>query len=174
MLTPACLLNRSRLDRYADGALSPRLKRSVEAHLGHCRDCLLRVERQIHLQGLVKSALPEPGEPDWTGFWPGIQARIRREPPRPMRDPWWVPLWRPFWGHPRLAVGGAVAAALALIFTLWPGRDGQVPVAWGAGQVVVQDVNTSDPERAVMVYSTPDQALTVIWLFPREAGNSES
>lgn len=67
-----------------------------------------------------------------------------------------------------------MVAALALTFTLWPGRDGQVPAAWGAGQVVVQDVNTSDPERAVMVYSTPDQALTVIWLFPSDAGSSES
>jgi hypothetical protein len=38
----------------------------------------------------------------------------------------------------------------------------------------VQDVNMSDPERAVMVYSTPDQGLTVIWLFPAEANSSES
>ncbi len=67
-----------------------------------------------------------------------------------------------------------MAAALALIFTLWPSRDGHVPAAWGAGQVVVQDVNTSDPERAVMVYSTPDQTLTVIWLFPPDTSNTES
>ncbi len=174
MLTPACLWNRSRLERYADGALSPRVKRSVEAHLARCGRCLLRVEGQMHLQGLVKSALPEPAEPDWAGFWPGVQARIVRDPPKAIRDPWWAPLWRPVWGHPRLAVSGAMVAALALIFTLWPGRGGQVPAVWAAGQVVVQDINTTDPERAVMVYSTPDQALTVIWLFPVEAGNSES
>jgi hypothetical protein len=54
-----------------------------------------------------------------------------------------------------------------------PGREGQVPLAF-AGPVVVQDVGTSDPERTVMVYSTPDQALTVIWLFPSEAASGGS
>ncbi len=68
-----------------------------------------------------------------------------------------------------------MAAVLAVALSLWPipSRDGQVPTVW-AGPVVVQDVGTPDPERTVMVYSTPDQALTVIWLFPVEAGSEES
>ncbi len=61
-----------------------------------------------------------------------------------------------------------MAAALAAVFSLWPGGEGNVPAAW-AGPVVVQDVGTPDPERAVMVYSTPDHGLTVIWLFPSDA-----
>jgi len=65
-----------------------------------------------------------------------------------------------------------MAAVLAVTLSLWPGQQVQVP-AW-AGPVVVQDVGTPDPERTVMVYSTPDQALTVIWLFPLEAGTEES
>jgi len=174
MLNPVCLWNRPRLERYADGALTPRLTRSVEAHVGSCEACLGRLDREVHLRSLVKSAIPEPGEPDWTGFWPGVQARLLREKPAPIRDdPWWVPLWRPFWGHPRLALGGGMAAVLAVTLSLWPGQEGQVPAAW-AGPVVVQDVGTPDPERTVMVYSTPDQALTVIWLFPLEAGTEES
>ena len=105
MLNPVCLWNRPRLERYADGALTPRLTRSVEAHVGSCEACLGRLDREVHLRSLVKSAIPEPGEPDWTGFWPGVQARLLREKPAPIRDdPWWVPLWRPFWGHPRLAL----------------------------------------------------------------------
>jgi putative zinc finger protein len=173
MLKPACLWNRTRLERYADGALGPRLTRSVKGHLDQCEDCLHLVEYQVQLGGLVKSALPEPADPDWAGFWPGIQAHIQRDEPKPMRDPWWVPLWKPFWGHPRLALGGVMVAVVAVALSLWPfqGPDGQA--AW-AGPVVVQDVGTSDPGRGVMVYSSPDQALTVIWLFPAEAGTEES
>ena len=171
----ACLWNRSRLERYADGALNPSVTRSVEAHLGRCHGCLQRVERLVQLEALVRSAVPEPAEPDWRGFWAGIQARIASEEPTPIRDPWWIPFWKPFWGHPRLAMGGAMAVMLAAILLLWPlpGREGQVPLAL-AGPVVVQDVGTSDPERTVMVYSTPDQALTVIWLFPSEAASGGS
>jgi hypothetical protein len=60
-----------------------------------------------------------------------------------------------------------MAVALALAFSLWPGGEGQMPAAW-AEPVVVQDVGTTDPDRSVMVYSTPDHALTVIWLFNPE------
>jgi len=31
--------------------------------------------------------------------------------------------------------------------------------------VQVQDVSTSDPNRSVMVYSNPDDDVTVIWVF---------
>jgi len=68
-----------------------------------------------------------------------------------------------------------MVAVLVAVFSLWPlpDRQGQIPVAW-AGPVVVQDLSTPDPERTVMVYSTPDQALTVIWLLPSDGGNDES
>jgi anti-sigma factor RsiW len=174
-LRPVCLWNRPRLERYADGALNPRVTRAVKAHLGGCRDCRQRAARLRQLAALVRSAVPEPAEPDWTGFWAGIQARMVRDAPRPMRDPWWLPFWKPFWGHPRLAMGGVMVAVLAALFSLWPvpDRPGQVPAAW-AGPVLVQDVGTPDPERTVMVYSTPDEALTVIWLFPADAASDES
>jgi hypothetical protein len=31
--------------------------------------------------------------------------------------------------------------------------------------VVVQDVSSADPNRSVMVYSSPDDDVTVIWIF---------
>ncbi len=66
-----------------------------------------------------------------------------------------------------------MVAVLAVALSLWPfpGRDGQIAYA---GSVVVQDVGTSDPGRTVMVYSTPDDALTVIWLFPADGGTEDS
>jgi anti-sigma factor RsiW len=170
-----CLWIRPLLERYADGALAPRVTRSVKTHLTRCQGCLRRVERLARLETLVRSAVPEPAELGWEGFWEGIQARILREAPRPMRDPWWIPLWKPFWGHPRLAMGGVMVTMLAAVLLLWPlpGREGQGPVAW-AEPVVVQDVGTSDPGQPVMVYSTPDQALTVIWLFTSDGVSEES
>jgi len=173
MLSPGCLWNRSRLERYADGALGTGGARRVESHAGRCPACLARVESFRRLRTLVHAAAPDAAEPDWSVFWPAVRARILREKPSPVRDSWWMPLWRPFWGHPRLALGsGALAAALVLTVSLWPAGDDQ-SLAW-AGPVVVQDVSTPDPDRSVMVYSSPDQALTVIWLFSPDGAADES
>jgi hypothetical protein len=168
MVSLTCLWSRPRLERHADGALGGRVARLISTHLGRCGDCRDRFDHEVRLKALVRASVHEPDEPDWSEFWPIVQARIARETPRPVRDPWWVPLWKPVWGHPRLALSGAVAAVLAVTLSLWPGNEGQVPSAFAA-PVVVQDVGTPDPDRSVMVYSTPDRALTVIWLFDADS-----
>ena len=69
-----------------------------------------------------------------------------------------------------------MAAVLAAAVFMWPGGDGMSPQAW-AEPVVVQDVATPDPERSVMVYSTPDSTadrVTVIWLFSDDSPSDES
>ena len=173
----SCLWTRPRLERYADRELGPRLTRSVAAHVSRCATCSGRVERQRELRRLVKAAIPDVPDPDWAAFWPAVHTRIVRERTRPIKDPWWIPLWSPVWGHPRLALGGVMAAGLALTLALWPVADKPSALAW-AGPVVVQDVSTPDPNQSVMVYSTPestpDQALTVIWLFNSAPGSDES
>jgi anti-sigma factor RsiW len=171
MLTLACLWSRPRLERHADGALGARMARLIAAHLGHCGDCRERFDREVRLKALVHSSIAAPPEPDWGEFWPAVRARIAREMPRPVRDPWWAPLWKPVWGHPRLAISGVMAVVLAVVLAVVPGREGQVPSAMAA-PVVVQDVGTPDPNRSVMVYSTPDRTLTVIWLFDSETEES--
>jgi anti-sigma factor RsiW len=161
-----CLWVRRSLDPYVDGALSPSTARRVERHLGGCAACTAQTGQAKALRGLVKSAVLHPAEPDWAGFWTGVRLGIAKGSPPPVRDPWWFPLWRPVWGHPRLALSGALAAGLALTLSLWPvDDDGGLSSAW-ADPVVVQDVSTPDPEHTVMVYSSPDRSLTVIWLFP--------
>src|SRR5262249_41486159 len=137
----ACLWIRPRVERYVDGALRTGTARRVERHLTSCPACLTRVEDLHRLRVLVQGATAEVAEPDWAAFWPGVQARIRREAPRsgPVRDAWWLPLWRPFWGHPRLSLGGVLAAGLALGVFLWPAADNPGSTAW-AGPVIVQDV----------------------------------
>jgi anti-sigma factor RsiW len=173
MVSLRCLWSRPRLERHVDGVLRDRAARALQHHLASCSRCSARAEEVRRLRSLVRTALADPVEPtDWSAFWPGIQARIARETPPVVRDSWWLPLWKPFWGHPRLAVGGALAAImLFLTMSFWPVPDQN---AWGA--VVVQDVSTPDPDRGVMVYSTPgsDHALTVIWLFNPDGQSDES
>jgi anti-sigma factor RsiW len=173
MMTLGCLWSRPRLERHVDGALEPWMARRVEVHLGSCSDCLGRIESFRRLRALVQVASADVVEPDWSGFWPAVRVRIPAEKPRPVLDSWWLPLWRPFWGHPRVALGGALAGALALALMLWPVADDPGSMAW-AGPVIVQDVSTPDPERSVMVYSSPDKTLTVIWLFNSGPAPDES
>jgi hypothetical protein len=99
-------------------------------------------------------------DPEWAGFWPAVRVRIASEAPRPVRESWWLPYWKPVWGHPRVALGSLMVSSLALGLMLWPGAPGTL-----AAPVTVQEVSSADPDRSVMVYSSPDDDVTVIWVF---------
>jgi len=161
-----CLWNRPRLERLVDGALGRRMGRMATAHAARCPRCGDEVARLHRLRRLVQSAEAPVPDPDWTGFWPAVRARIADEAPRPIREAWWLPFWKPVWGHPRVALGSLVVSSLAATLVLWPSA--QVPVRKAlAAPVVVQDVSSADPERSVMVYSSPDddEDVPVIWVF---------
>jgi len=160
MWSMSCAWVRSRLERHADGALGTRAGRFVAAHLGRCAACRAASEDLARLKTLVRQESLQAVEPDWSGFWSPVRARIMSEESRPVRESWWVPFWKPFWGHPRLAFGGAVLAVLVTAFTFWPADD-----AAFASPVSVQDVSADDPERSVMVYSSRTHGVTVIWVF---------
>jgi hypothetical protein len=164
MPTLGCLWNRPRLERLVDGALGPRLGRMATQHASHCSGCRAEVERLRRLRMLVQSARVDVPDPEWSGFWPAVRVRIARETPVPMRDAWWMPYWKPVWGHPRMALGGVVVSSLAAALVLWPSPPATVSRAMAA-PVQVQDVSTTDPDRSVMVYSNPDDDMTVIWVF---------
>jgi putative zinc finger protein len=155
-----CLWVRSRLERHADGALGARGERFVAAHLARCDGCRAALEKVARFKTLVRQESPLAAEPDWSGFWATVRARIMSEEPRPVRESWWVPFWKPVWGHPRLAFGGVLLAVLVTAFTFWPAED-----AAFASPVKVQDVSADDPERSVMVYSSRAHGVTVIWVF---------
>ena len=154
-----CLWARPRVERHVDGALGPRTAHLLASHLGSCPHCTTRADAIRRIRSLVSDSSATSPEPDWSGFWPGVQARIAREAPRPVHDAWWLPIWRPFWGHPRLSLGGALAAGLVVAVSL-----GSVYETDESGSVIVQDVSTPDPGKSVMVYSIAGQPGTVIWL----------
>ena len=126
----------------------------------------------VALRRELRETAPALAEPDWARFWPGIQTRLRLEAARPMRESWWRPFWKPVWGHPRMAMATSSALAVLLAVSFWPGGEGEILVA-GAEPVVVQDVDTPDPDGSVMVYSAPDhgpdRGVTVIWVFASAA-----
>jgi len=164
-----CAVVRPRLERHADGALGARGARFVATHLTGCTDCRAASEKWVHLRSLVRQSASVPADPDWSSFWPPVRARIVSEEPRPVRESWWVPFWKPVWGHPRLAFGAALLGVLVVAFSFWPVDD-----AAFASQVNVQEVSADDPDRSVMVYSSRgtnhDPGVTVIWVF----GSSEA
>jgi len=155
-----CLWSRPRLERLVDGALGPRAGRWTTSHAARCARCGGEVEQLTRIRLLVRSAAPDVADPEWAGFWPAVRVRIASEAPRPVRESWWLPYWKPVWGHPRVALGSLMVSSLALGLMLWPGA----PVTLAA-PVTVQEVSSADPDRSVMVYSSPDDGVTVIWVF---------
>lgn len=103
------------------------------------------------------STVPRAVEPDWTGFWPAILRAIedarQTAPPRAAgRD------WLQF----RLALGGALVGAFLVASTIWQAP--QVPPVLDA-PVIVRSADTEHPQGSVMVYHTPEQDMTVVWVF---------
>jgi anti-sigma factor RsiW len=164
-----CLWNRPRLERLVDGALGPRAGRAATSHAARCSRCGGEVAQLTRLRLLVRNAAPDVVDPEWADLWPAVRVRIAREAPRPVRESWWLPFWKPVWGHPRVALGSLMVSSLALGLVLWPGA----PVT-RAAPVVVQDVSSADPDRSVMVYSNPDDDVTVIWVFNPGEQDEES
>ena len=165
MLT--CYRTRRRLGAYLDGALDQETARSTAAHLASCGRCQREVEELRRLHGLLRQH-PDARQPDWTGFWQGVVRGIedRRDAgPVPVAARWWQQAWRPRW-----ALGGALAAALMLsigvLAVLTPASGPRRP-AWSSPRPA-----PSDPRGTVMVYSTPEQDVAVVWVFGLDDGLS--
>ena len=157
MLT--CYRTRRRIGAYLDGALDPETARSTATHLASCGSCQREADELRRLQGLLRHTVT-PVEPDWTGFWQGVVRGIedhRHARPAPTARPWWQPGWRPRW-----ALGGALVAALLLSLGVWQWTPGPRPSEAG---VLVTSASTEDPRGTVMVYSTPEQDVAVVWVF---------
>lgn len=105
------------------------------------------------------TGMPAPAEPDWAGFWPGVVRGIQ-DARTPRREP-----RRLAWLRPRWAYGGALAAALLVSLTVWQLGPSSVT---SESPVIVRSADTGDPNATVMVYSTTDRDLTVVWVMGLE------
>ena len=148
-----CYFTRRRLDAWLDGALDESAAGRVSAHAGGCPRCQSEVAELGRLRALLRDTL-RPAEPDWTGFWQGVVRGVEdARSTRPVRG---VSAWQ----RPRWALS-AMAAALLLTVGVWQFMPGPAPVEAG---VHVSSARTEDPRATVMVYSTPEQDVAVVWV----------
>ena len=119
---------------------------------------------------MVRATALDPSEPRWSSFWPTIRHRIETEAPRPFREAWWLPLWKPVWGHPRVATAAMASAVIASV-SLWS-AGGDVTTAALVEPITIQDVATGEPNRSVMVYANKDD-VTVIWLLAADTTTTD-
>jgi len=177
-MTPYCWLVRSRLGAYQDGELSPGARNRVSAHVRGCEPCGRELAALGRLRTVLTLDAADPSEAVWTAFWPQVRARIATTAPAP------EPVWWRTWGGvsiwPRLGLGSALAAgALAVLAVVapWQRAPQQTPTSSPGGletasiqpaaldQVVIQSIETEDPDVPVMVYASPESDVTVLWVF---------
>ena len=180
-MNPVCWLVRQRLGAYQDGELASGGRDRVERHVGRCESC----QRELAGLGRLRAALEldaaDLPEGAWGAFWPQVRARIGSAEPTPA--PAWGRIGRATPGRRRLALAPALAAcALAVVAVVAPWkrapqeRPAPVPSEQGAGmnhpagldEVVIQSIETEDPDVPVMVYANPESDVTVLWVFGLE------
>ena len=105
-------------------------------------------------EGTRASALP-----DWTGFWEGVRRGIEA-PAVELRT-------RSRRLRPRLVAGTAAALAVVASVIFW-----QIPrtpfTSQAAAAVSVNSADTHRPGGTVMIYSSPEKDLAVVWVFTED------
>lgn len=161
-MTLRCLWIRRWIGPYVDRSLPEGRARGVAHHLDCCAHCRHLALRRTRLTALVRGVAVETTEPPWTDFWPAVRARIVSEGRLVGRPPWRArPAWHLAW-LPRLAVGSAIAGTLLLSLLLWTSDERLEPSMPG---IVVRALEMSHPDTNVMVFSTQEHEMTVIWVF---------
>lgn len=171
-----CWLTRPRLGAFQDGELGPAARAKTSAHLARCPVCTADLAGLGRLRTALTGAPPEPPDGVWNAFWPQVRAQIAATPVEAVAAP--RTLWPSLFG-PRLAFASTLAAvALAVVAILAPwqreepirpdGAPAPEAMAPGAAKVVVQSVETADPQSSVMVFNNPDSDMTVVWVFGLE------
>lgn len=182
-MNPLCWLYASRLGAYRDGELGGVWARGIRRHVARCPRCALALAALDRLRSLVAAVpiVPDPPEPVWETFYPRVRARLAERPGPAHED-------RGPWGR-RFALAPVLAAgALAVLAAVAPWQDverergragsgGPGPGVAGGPEVavphvVIQSIETADPESPVMVYADPNADMTVLWVFglPRTTG----
>jgi anti-sigma factor RsiW len=137
----------------------------VERHLTGCARCRAELAQIERLSALLRAPVAEPPEAVWQAFWPRVRGRlVAAERARPL--PWTVRWFPQALAHPRLALGSAALALAIVALGSWQGLQWiWSPAALTPREVIVQSVESADPNSSVMVFSHPETELTVVWVF---------
>lgn len=169
-MTTACKIEKY-LTAYADGELSPRLRRKVEQHIHGCEACARELDSIRSFDRILEStpvAPPVPAE-KWERFERLLSQemdRIDRKASRPVR----VREARPVFGDLRrraIAFAGAGIAAAIGLMAFWP--TGIAPIALSASNgCSVESLETYAAGYTPMAFTSDDPEMTVIWVFSEE------
>jgi len=179
MRSIGCHFTQKRLDAFHDGELESSARAKTEAHLARCSACAGELAALGRLRAALAIPLAEPPDAVWETFWPQVRARIAADPVE--QTPPFRGSWLPSLGPWRLALGTALAGAVAVLLVAAPWqrepeqRIATQPIAMQpietprAGLLtqaaVVESVETGDPQSSVMVYTNPESETTVVWVF---------
>jgi anti-sigma factor RsiW len=158
MLVLTCLLTRRRIGAYLDGALENGAAQSTAKHLSSCTTCQHEAEQLRRMRALLQRTLglgSRPAEPEWSGFWPGVVRGIEDARSRPTPAAAAPRRWR----RPRWALGGALVTAMLVSVTIWQTSPGTPD-----DPISVNSAQTEDPRGTVMVYSTQEKDVAVVWV----------
>jgi hypothetical protein len=152
-----------RVDGFLDGEIDAHAMRAMALHAGSCASCGGDFDRAEALQGLIRSTvLAEVDRIDTSQLWSGIEARL--EAPRrgvlagwrlrgSRERRWLSPV-------PALALGGALAALLALY--AWPTTRPTESIAVADNHAQIERIEST--AQHVAVWSEPREHTTAIWV----------
>lgn len=160
------------LGAYVDGELQEARRRRLEAHVGSCQRCSAELERLRALRGhLHRSLTVSLPDEDALRFWDNVERKIlEAKVPR-----WWTldRVRELFWSYPKLGWASAVVlGTMILLFTadllLRPSIPPQAPLGPSSARphAVVESVE-GGPNSSVVLFSSPDQQLKIIWVLER-------
>ncbi len=176
----AFLLNRSdcptvlaRLGAYVDGELQQARRQRVEAHVGSCQSCSAELDRLQRLRDqLHRNLAVSLSGQDADRFWEHVERKIQEaKAPR-----WWTldRVRELFWFYPKLkwasvAVLGTTVLLLTADLVLRPAILPPTPLGPSSERLhtVVESVE-GGPNSSVVLFSSPDQQLKIIWVLERK------
>lgn len=159
----------ARLGAYVDGELQEAGRQPLEAHLGSCQRCSAELARLLTLRDHLRHSLAVslPGQ-DARQFWANVERKIlEAKTPR-----WWTldRVRELFWAYPKLRWASAAVLGMAILvfgadLLLRPSIPRPTPLGQtdARQQTVVESVE-GGPNSSVVLFSTPDQQLKIIWV----------
>jgi anti-sigma factor RsiW len=161
------------LTAYADGELSERLHRRVEAHLKTCLACARELDLLLASDRLLKKVGPPRLPADqWHRFRSGL-SRALDDVDREVRKSARIPEVRPVYGDSRrrvVAVTSACAALALVALAIGPAslQSWRMARAQDGNGCIVDSIETLAAGYTPMFFTSEDPEMTVIWVFSEE------
>lgn len=161
------------LTAYADGELSARLRRKVEAHIEACPECSRELDLLVASDRLLKKVgIPRASEERWSTFRRDL-SRALDDVDREVRRSVRIREIRPVYGDYRrrvVAIAGVCAAVALFALVIGPASflNWRAATAHDGNECIVDSIETLASGYTPMFFTSEDPEMTVIWVFSEE------